>query len=173
MSPDEIDDFQKQHPNSSISVLLDQNVTTTLTSAIDDPDGPDVYDDVPIINKIDFGFYVVPGKHDIPSYIQSVDNGDFGGHAHYDICGYISSSGYEEYPMTILSDPYIYDAISSGYPLSTCEFGITDKPLKPIDEYYDKVDWSCTLAPYVDKIYWRIDGVSPYEYPNNVIWERD
>ena len=28
-----------------------------------------VYEGIPIVNRIDFGFYAVPGDHDIPSYI--------------------------------------------------------------------------------------------------------
>jgi hypothetical protein len=33
---------------------------------VDNPNAPtDIYDDIPVVNKIDFGFYVVPEKHDI------------------------------------------------------------------------------------------------------------
>lgn len=28
-----------------------------------------VYEGIPIVERINFGFYVVPGNHDIPSYI--------------------------------------------------------------------------------------------------------
>ena len=40
-------------------------------------------------------------------------------------------------------------------------------------DYYDVVDWNCTLAPYVDKIYWKIDAGSKYTFPDNVKWERN
>ena len=74
-----IDDFQKKYPNASVSATVLKNVTRELTAMVDNPDvSSTTYSDVPIINKIDFGLYVVPGKHDIPQYIQSVDNGDFG-----------------------------------------------------------------------------------------------
>lgn len=75
--------------------------------------------------------------------------------------------------MTMLSDPYISADPAAGYPLSICEYGAAyTKPLSTYDDYYDKVDWQCSLEPYVDKLYWRIDGLSPYKFPNNVIWER-
>lgn len=85
-----------------------------------------VYEGIPVINKIDFGFYVVPGKHDIPSYMQSVDNGAFGPHFHYDVSSYISSQSYISAPpsaMTMLSDPYAYDLCTYAEPLSTCLYG--------------------------------------------------
>ena len=173
--PSEIDDFQKKHPGQCVSALLTSEVTTKLTSMVDNPDiSGNIYDDVPIINKIDFGLYVVPNKHDIQSYIQSVDNELI--EQHYDVnrYGYISSQSYVSSQMTTLSDPYISADVADGYPLSGCEYGATyDKPLSTINDYYDKVDWQCSLEPYVDKLYWRIDGLSPYSFPNNVIVERE
>ena len=119
-----------------------------------------MYNDVPYVNKIDFGMYVVPSSKEIEPYIQSVDNGDFGDHTHSSISGYISSESYIAPPMAMLSDPYISSDVSAGYPLSSCEYGTIDKPLSGVNDYYDIVDNECSLAPYVDKLYWKIDGLS-------------
>lgn len=106
--------------------------------------------------------------------MQSVDNGAFGPHEHSSVIVYISSESYLSAPYAALSDPYAPIASTSSYPepLSTCELCIANQPLSTIDDYYDIVDWNCSLAPYVDKLYWKIDGVSQYEFPNNVMWER-
>ena len=181
ISPDQIDEFQKNHPNQSVSAMFNRNVTSQITSYVDNPDvSADIYDDMPYVNKIDFGVYVVPKKYDIQEYIQSVDNGDFGSHYNYDVSGYISSLSYMSSGIDMLSDPYVSSDVANGYPLSICEYGNANKPLSTIDDYYDKVDWNCSLAPYVDRLYWRIDGdiIMPdgktkYEFPNNVKWERD
>lgn len=53
-----------------------------------------MYDDMPAIDNISFGFYVVPQDKDIMEYIASVDNGAFGPHYHESLCGYISSESY-------------------------------------------------------------------------------
>lgn len=132
-----------------------------------------VYDGIPIINKIDFGFYVVPGKHDIVRYIQSVDNGDFGPHFHSNVSGYLSSASYiSSQSASILSDPYAYDS-EYAYPLSTCEYRDSmSAALSTSGDFYGIVDRNCSLEPYVDKIYWTINADSVYTFPNNVIWER-
>ena len=62
--------------------------------------------------------------------------------------------------MTILSDPYAVEASAIGAPLSICEFGIAHKQLSTIGDFYDIVDNDCSLEPYVDKLYWKIDGMS-------------
>ena len=161
ISPDQIDAFQQQYPRKSISASFEQNVTTQITSYVDDPNaGPQMYDDVPYINTIDFGMYVVPSSKDIQEYVQSVDNGGFGPHVHSSISGYISSESYISSPMAMLSDPYVSSDVSAGYPLSICEYGIASNPLSGINDYYDVVDNECSLAPYVDKLYWKIDGLS-------------
>jgi len=72
----------------------------------------------------------------------------------------------------VLPDPYLSDAVLEGLPLSTCESSGYIEPLQTSGDYYDKVDWQCTLAPYVDKLYWKIDVGSQYEFPNNIGWER-
>ena len=173
---DKIDQFQKDHPNQCVSAVLTNWVTADITSYVDNPNtSANVYDDIPIVNKIDFGFYVVPSKHsnNMESYMQSVDNGDFGSHIHNDLCGYISSESYISSDPIIISDPYLPDAIAAGEPLSTCQTCAFVQPLQTSGDYYDIVDWECTLAPYVDKLYWRIDAGSQYEFPNNVNWERN
>lgn len=165
---DKIDDFQKKHPTQAVSALLTSNVTAEVSSWVDNPEtSSTTYDDVPVINNIDFGLYVVPNSKDIGSYIQSVDNGDFGEHEHMNRVGYISSESYLSAPLVIEADPY---ANMPGYkhPLSTSQYGIADKPLSTVNDFYDIVDDKCSLEPYVDKLYWRIDGLSPYPPPNNL-----
>ena len=39
--------------------------------------------------------------------------------------------------------------------------------------YYDVVDNKCTLAPFVDKLIWKIDETSLCAFPNNVGWYND
>ena len=174
LKPNEIDQFQIDHPDQSVSAVLTTWVTADISTYVDNPNtSADVYDDIPIINKIDFGFYVVPQKHDIQQYIQSVDNGDFGLHEHGSLSGYISSEAYSSSIPKVIPDPYLPDAAVEGWPLSTCESSGYIQPLQTSGDYYDVVDWACTLAPYVDKLYWKIDAGSQYEFPNNVHWERD
>ena len=173
IAANEIDQFQKDHPNQSVSAILTTWVTADVTSYVDNPDiSSTVYDDIPIVNKIDFGFYVVPQKHDIEEYIQSVDNGAFGPHVHNSLSGYISSDVYLCSAPIVIPDPYLPFAEGEGEPLSTCQSSAFVNPLQTSVDYYDHVDWDCTLAPYVDKLYWKIDIDSPYEYPNNVSWDR-
>ena len=160
LKPDEIDKFQEEHPNSCVSAFLEKEVQVEVTSYVDDPELSDeVYDDIPIIDKISFGLYVVPQKHDIKQYIQSVDNGAFGEHEHYDVSGYLSS---EEY---LSGGP---DVTHDGYNAPISSF---NEPVSCINDYSDKITWNCTLAPYVDKLYWRIDTSSHYTYPDDMHWE--
>lgn len=104
-------------------------MTTEVTSLVSSDISTDVYDGIPIINKIDFGIYVVPKEHDIPSYITSVDNGAFGPHEHEDVSGYLSSHAYLMPSANALSDPYAYDLCSYGFPLSTCEMSTMTQPV--------------------------------------------
>ena len=69
LSPDKIDDFQEQYPDKPVSAVLPQMVTVEVTSLVSSDLSVPVYDGIPIINKIDFGIYTVPGGQDIPSYI--------------------------------------------------------------------------------------------------------
>lgn len=172
IQPDMIDQFQQQYPDKVVSAFVPQivSVDVPITTSTE----ISVYDGIPIINKIDFGLYVVPGEHDIPSYIQSVDNGDFGPHIHTSVSGYLSSASYLSSPqMSMLSDPYAYDTSSYAYPLSTCEYGAAvTASLSTNGDFYGDVDRNCSLEPYVDKIYWTINADSIYTFPNNVQWKR-
>jgi hypothetical protein len=136
---------------------------------VDNPDAPtDVYDDIPIVNKIDFGFYVTPDKYDIEDYITSVDNGYFGEHEHTSRLGYISSENY------ILPSPDVSTIHHlSGEPPELYEISTFNTPISCENNYYDIVDWDCSLAPYVDRMYWVIDGGILCAFPDNVQWMRD
>ena len=172
IAPDKIDDFQQQHPDQAVSAYVQKQVQVEVTSIVSSDISVQAYDGVPIVHKIDFGLYAVPGQHDIESYIQSVDNGDFGPHIHEDVSGYISSKAYIKPFPTALSDPYAYDLSNYNYPLSTCELCTMSQPLKTTGDVYGIVDQNCSLEPYVDKIYWTINADSVYSFPNNVIWNR-
>ena len=130
LRPNEIDDFQQKYPYQSISVDLSCLTSTECTSYIDDI-STEIYDDVPIVNKLDFGFYTIPKKEDITSYMMSVDSEILQKHKHIDLSG--------ELP----------------------------------DGSIANVDNKCTLAPYVDKIYWKIDETSMSAFPYNVKWYND
>lgn len=83
---------------------------------VPNPNSPgDTYDDIPIINKIDFGIYAVPKKHDIEQYIQSVDNEYFDEHKHTSRLGYISSEYYVSSPPTITTLPHLSNEDPSEY----------------------------------------------------------
>jgi len=41
------------------------------------------------------------------------------------------------------------------------------------DGSIETVDNACTLAPYVDKIYWKIDETNMSAFPYNVRWYND
>lgn len=88
--------------------------------------------------------------------------------------GYLSSAEYIKLlSSSILSDPYAYDLSNYGFPLSTCEYGSSHlQPLSTVGDSYGIVDMNCSLEPYVDKIYWKIDADSVQVFPNNVSWER-
>ena len=131
-------------------------MTSEVTSYIDDISGDEYDDGVPKIHGLDFGFYAVPKKEDILGYMMSVDNELIAKHEHYYPSSYISSEWHSEpsYTSSVGPDGEIYK--------------MALKPLQTSGDYYDVVDNYCTLAPYVDRIYWKIDGASEYEYPYNV-----
>lgn len=161
IKPNDIDQFQKDYPNQQISAVIDKLVAVEVSSEVESPSAMiDVYEGIPIIEKIDFGFYVVPRQHQIVPYIQSVDNGDFGEHKHADLSGYISSDMYSMPKPHMTYDP-------DGIEISSFQDPLSGEP-----DYYESVDTSCTIAPYVDKLYWRIDAASQYPWPNNVVAER-
>lgn len=173
IAANQIDDFQKQYPNKNVSATLTTEVTAMVTSYVDSPSAQ-IYDDVPVIDNISFGFYVVPQDKDIMEYIASVDNGAFGPHYHESLCGYISSESYTMPPQFVIADPYLADTSAGIYddPLSMCYSSAYNQPMEGNNDYYDIVDDNCSLAPYVDKIYWKIDSASIYTYPNDIKWER-
>ena len=164
IGPDEIDQFQKDHPDQAVSATLTANVTAEVTSLIDNPDAKvDVYDDMPSIYKIEFGLYAVPHKENIEEYIRKVDNEELVKHYHTDICSYISSQQYSDISsvVSVTYDPYA-PISGSQYRMSAymCEHGQALQPVSCIGNSISAVDRNCSLEPYVDKIYWTIDGVS-------------
>ena len=166
LKPSEIDDYQKKYPDRSISALIPQMVTADVSVEVPNPDLSDdtIYEDVPVVNTIDFGFYVVPTKHDIDGYITSVDTGVFGAHTHTDISGYISSEAYiSSHLPKLVPDPY-----SDGQMLS-----VYNRPVITSGDYSEKVTSECSLYPYKDPIFWRINPLSPNEFPDNVEVARD
>ena len=169
LQPDQIDDFQKKYPDATVSVIYSRLVTAEVTSMVDNPDAPnDVYDDIPIVNKIDFGFYVAPDKYDIEDYVASVDNGYFGEHEHSSKLGYISSESYILPSPDVSTIHHLSDEPPELYEISTF-----NAPISCENNYYDIVDWDCSLAPYVDRMYWVIDGGILCAFPYNVQWMRD
>lgn len=119
----------------------------------------DMYDDgIPKINKIEFGFYAVPRPEDIVGYMMSVDNELIAKHGHYTYPAYISSDHYlSNYAEEEIETPK--GELSSVSVLTS---------LTPVDDFYEPVDTWCTLAPYVDRVRWKIDQSSPYPFPENV-----
>ena len=141
-------------------------VTADISVEIPNPDLSDdtIYEDVPIVNTIDFGFYAVPTKPDIARYITSVDTGVFGAHNHTDISGYISSEAYiSTHLPKLVPDPYNDESMLSLY----------NRPIITSGDYYERVNSECSLYPYKDPIYWRINPLSPNEFPDNVEVARD
>lgn len=130
IKPNQIDDFQKKYPSREVSANLTCMATVQCSSYVDDISTL-VYDDVPIIGQLNFGFYNVPRKEDISAYMMSVDNELLTKHEHIALSAEISSG------------------------------------------YYDVVDNRCTLAPFVDKLTWKIDETSLCAFPSNVGWYND
>lgn len=131
---DSVRSFLDEEGHSALSATLTcmAEVSEQVSSELSSP--ADEYDDgVPIIKNLDFGFYAVPKKEDIDQYIMSVDNELIAEHRHYAIPAYISS------------ERYVSADTPKGPALSTQ------------GDFYQSVDNWCTLAPYVDRIYWKID----------------
>ena len=132
-------------------------MTAEVTSYVDDLSGNEYDDGIPKIHGLDFGFYAVPKKEDILGYMMSVDNELIAKHEHCYPSSYISSDWYGK--------PVYQSAVGpDGKEIST----VAPQPVATSGDYYDVVDNYCTLAPYVDRIYWKIDGASEYEHPHNV-----
>ena len=86
LNPNEIDDFQKEHPNQSVSVDLTSMVNMELTTLVDNPDiSSYIYEGfTPIIKKIYMGFYPVPYLcTDFIKYMNDVDQYDLSVQPYY------------------------------------------------------------------------------------------
>lgn len=125
IQPEDIDRFQAEHPTQAVSALSTVDLTTDMSVYVDNISS-EIYDNVPIVGNLDFGFYTIPKMEDIYSYMLSVDREQLTKHEDFTLCGEISTG------------------------------------------YYIPVDTRCTLEPYVDKIYWAIDGTINEPFPNNV-----
>jgi len=153
---DEVRQYLSSVPHNRLSTLMTKEVTEPVTVLVDT--SADTYDDgIPVIRNIDVGFYAVPKKEDIESYMISVDNELIVKHEHYTSAAYISSEGY-------LSN-YAVREVETEEGLSSVSV-LTS--LTPVGDYYEPVDNWCTLAPYVDRIRWRIDETSTRPFPENV-----
>lgn len=155
---DEVREYLSSSPHNRLSTTLEKEVTAPVTVLVDT--SSDTYDDgIPAIRNIDVGFYAVPNKYDIESYMMSVDSELIVKHEHYTSAAYISSesylSNYEEREIEV--EPG--QSLSSVCVLTS---------LTPVGDHYDSVDNWCTLAPYVDRIRWRIDEASTRPFPDNV-----
>jgi len=153
---DEVLEFIKQEDHAKLSTMLTAEVETEVTSYVEDLSSEEYDDGIPKINALDFGFYAIPKQEDILEYMLSVDNELIAKHEHTYPSSYISSEQY--------FGPNYESAIGPD----GSEWRVKPQPLQTSGDYYDVVDNYCTLAPYVDRIYWKIDGASEYEYPNNV-----
>lgn len=181
LRPDEIDAFQKKYPMRSVSVLLPETVTADISVEIPNPDlsgEPPGFDDgIPTIRQIDFGFYAVPERENFESYMMSVDTELLVPHTHRDISGYISSDSYlSDHLPKIKYDPYREDeSMASAYSEGEIpgKLSVYDEPLKTSGDYYAKVNSDCSLYPYKDPIYWRINPLSKNEFPDNVEIAKD
>lgn len=142
--------------HSKLSTVLTCDVTAPVTVLVDT--SADTYDDgIPVVRNIDVGFYAVPKKEDIDSYIMSVDNELIAKHRHYAPPAYISSEAYvPEYAEREVDGEHGPETVSVLTSLATS------------GDYYEPVDNWCTLAPYVDRIRWRIDEASIMPFPYNV-----
>lgn len=155
LQPSEIDDFQKEYPYSEVSAALTSEVTAEVTSYVDNPDiSDDVYEEfAPVIKKIEVGFYPTPLISGFEEYMYEVDN--VLPDKIYKELGYISSksytSAYEEY---VAEDGSISSRISAIIPNAPHKSQIVD-----VHE---------TIAPYKDRLIWKIDETSTAEFADNV-----
>lgn len=154
LAPDQIDDFQKQHPDAFVSAALTNDVTATVTAYVDTAEISDqVYDDfAPIIKRIEFGLYPTPIMSSFNEYMNAVDTQYED--TVYKVQGYISSESYISAYTTYEDD--------EGKLLSVLS------AVDPVDMYYENVDAYETIAPYKNRLIWKIDGASSQEFPNNV-----
>ena len=153
----EVLSYLNSEQHSKLSTALTAEVTEPITTLVNISD--DTYDDgVPVIRTIDVGFYAVPKKADIDKYIISVDEELITKHEHYTYPAYISSKNYVS--------GYVDREIETetGEISTVCVL----TSITPENDYYQPVDNWCTLAPYVDRIKWKIDESSTSPFPDNV-----
>lgn len=154
---DEVRSYLSSDPHNRLSTIIEKEVTEPITVLVDT--SSDTYDDgIPAIRNIDIGFYAVPKKEDIDQYIISVDSELIVKHEHYTSAAYISSEGY-------IPEYDVHEIETETGELSTVSV-LTS--LTPVNDWYEPVDNWCTLAPYVDRIRWRIDETSTRPFPENV-----
>ena len=149
--------YLSSEQHSKLSTTLTAEVTEPITTLVDT--SVDTYDDgVPVIRTIDVGFYAVPKKADIDKYIISVDEGLITKHEHY------------TYPAYISSESYVSGYVDREIETETGEISTVRvlTSITPENDYYQPVDNWCTLAPYVDRIKWKIDESSTAPFPDNV-----
>lgn len=83
-------------------------MTAPVDVYVNNPDvSANVYDDVPIITKIELGTYVVPASADAKAYIQGINDGTIVEHKDINLLGYISSEQYVSQGTTTHLDPYV------------------------------------------------------------------
>ena len=157
-SDEEVLEFLKQEKHAHLSTMLTAETTTEVTSYVDDISSDEYDDGIPKIRGLDFGFYAVPKNEDILGYMMSVDNELIAKHGHY------------TYPAYISSDSYLSNYAEKEVETETGELSAVSvlTSLTTVDDFYEPVDTWCTLAPYVDRIRWKIDQSSPYPFPENV-----
>lgn len=154
IAPDQIDDFQKHHPDAFVSATLTSNVTSEMTSYVDSPNiSDDVYEDfAPIIKRIEVGLYPTPQMSSFEQYMEKVDS-EYEDIT-YSTLGYISSSSYTPLYKDVVDEDGNKTQVLCA--------------LQPDNMHYDKVDTYETIAPYVNRLIWKIDDVSQYEFADNV-----
>ena len=87
--------------------MLPETIITDISVEVPNTSADLIYDGVPSINVIDFGFYAVPMCADMTGFMMSVDNGLLAPHRHTNISGYISSEVYlSSHLPKLRPDPY-------------------------------------------------------------------
>ena len=139
-------DFEAQVP----TVTYDDGTSAVLSGG-PEPEGEYYEDGVPVVSKLDFGFYAVPRAANFDSYISATDARP---HEHSPICSYVSSESYVAEYKEVVDDEGGFHTVSAA--------------LSGVGDAYEKVDEECSLAPYVDRIRWTIDATSDRPFPGNV-----
>jgi len=125
-----------------------------MTSYVDSPNiSDDVYEDfAPIIKRIEVGLYPTPQMSSFEQYMEKVDS-EYEDIT-YSTLDYISSSSYTPLYKDVVDEDGNKTQVLCA--------------LQPDNMHYDKVDTYETIAPYVNRLIWKIDDVSQYEFADNV-----